>query len=520
VLISEADTQFNAPRWSPRGDAIAVERHRPGRLPEIVLVNTATRQVRVAASDPEVRYATPAWRPDAKAIVVAAAPAGQPFNLLELELGEAAAVLARPLTHTTGGATWPDVSPDGQALVFVGYTPDGSDLFTMPYPTEPFPAKRADPAGIRPDTPPAIAASPMAPADASPPYSSLDTLAPTSWTPVVDLDGEDIRVGAATGGYDVLGYHGYSAAATWRVAAGDALPALPRVDWSAAYVYDRWRPTFFVAASSDSAAGADVVVRSTEAEAGVQLPIRRVRVAHRALASFVRLVDRYDHRVTQEHVNRSALRLGGATSAARFYGLSVSPEHGITVGGTSEIARTLFGASGNATTTTVDARAYLPGFGRHHVVALRGGGGVSTGDQRVRRLFFLGGASPGPPVVDFGSDAFSLLRGFEDGAFAGSRVALVNADYRWPLARPERGFRTWPLFLHTVHAALIADAGQAWTRTLRMSDFKTAIGAELSAEVILGYSLRMTLTAGAAWGRDGAQRERGRAIYVRAGRAF
>ena len=41
---------------------------------------------------------------------------------------------ARQLTHTTGGATWPDVSPDGQTIVFVGYTADGYDLFTMPYP--------------------------------------------------------------------------------------------------------------------------------------------------------------------------------------------------------------------------------------------------------------------------------------------------------------------------------------------------------------------------------------------------
>jgi Tol biopolymer transport system component len=38
------------------------------------------------------------------------------------------------LTHTTGGATWPDVSPDGRTLAFVGYTTGGDDLFTMPYP--------------------------------------------------------------------------------------------------------------------------------------------------------------------------------------------------------------------------------------------------------------------------------------------------------------------------------------------------------------------------------------------------
>ena len=40
----------------------------------------------------------------------------------------------RRLTHLTGGATWPDVSPDGRVLAFVGYTAEGFELFSMPYP--------------------------------------------------------------------------------------------------------------------------------------------------------------------------------------------------------------------------------------------------------------------------------------------------------------------------------------------------------------------------------------------------
>jgi hypothetical protein len=41
VLLSEPDTQFNAPRWSPDGTSIAVERQRLGRMSEIVIVNAA-----------------------------------------------------------------------------------------------------------------------------------------------------------------------------------------------------------------------------------------------------------------------------------------------------------------------------------------------------------------------------------------------------------------------------------------------------------------------------------------------
>ena len=67
-------------------------------------------------------------------------------------------------------------------------------------------------------------------------------------------------------------------------------------------------------------------------------------------------------------------------------------------------------------------------------------------------------------TLDFGRRAISLLRGFAPDSFAGTRVAVVNLEYRVPLARVERGVGTWPIFLHTVHGALFADAGHAWTR--------------------------------------------------------
>jgi hypothetical protein len=179
------------------------------------------------------------------------------------------------------------------------------------------------------------------------------------------------------------------------------------------------------------------------------------------------------------------------------------------------------GSTGSASTVTADVRAYLPGLDRHHVVAVRAGGGIAHGDPGVRSLFRIGGSAPAGGVLNFDDDAFSLLRGFDNDAFVGSRAAVVNAEYRWPLSVVERGFRTWPLFLHTMHAAAFADLGHAWSDRFRAGDLKTALGGELSADLVIGYSLRVSVTAGAAWGRDGAMRSSDRArFYVRLGRAF
>jgi hypothetical protein len=329
----------------------------------------------------------------------------------------------------------------------------------------------------------------------------------------------------------VLAYHFYSAAATWRVDApphesGDA----PPLDWTLAYAYDRWIPTFFATAAWETefagvaVSGAPeplvIPVRSREFEAGVVVPFRRVRISHQALASLIRTDDIFQLIREEAPLNRTAARVGWATSSAKVFGFSISPERGVTVGATGESVLDALGSTASASTATGDVRAYIPGAGSHHVVAIRAAGGSSSGDRGARRIFLLGGASPAGGVIDFDGDAISLLRGFEANAFAGNRIALMNVEYRWPFARPERGVKTWPIFIHTAHAAAFADAGHAWSNDFRLADVKTSLGGELSADVVLGYSLRLTFTAGGAWGRNGQNGSNSATAYVRVGRAF
>ncbi len=203
------------------------------------------------------------------------------------------------------------------------------------------------------------------------------------------------------------------------------------------------------------------------------------------------------------------------------YGYSISPEDGVALGATTEIVRRELGSFADATTTTADARAYLPGLAPHHVVAVRVGGGASIGDPTVGRTFLLGGDFPGDGVTDLSSDAFALLRGFAPNTFAGSRIAIANVEYRWPIARPQRGHGTWPLFLHTLHAAVFADAGSAWTRAFDCGAIKTSAGAELSANLVAGFFAPFTVSVGAAWGHDGSGLVSDRVTaYFRVGKGF
>ena len=558
TLISDAETQFNAPRWSPDGRTIAVERHRLGAQAEIVTVDTETRAVRVIASDANTRWVTPAWRPDGRALIAAADLNDGPFNLHEIEIDRPAAP-PRQLTSTSGGATWPDVSPDGASIVYVGLTATGSDLFRISYPAI---AAAAPPTAATSDARSSVGERPGAVSDdfsragagdgvehrreapdeapfeqaatSDPrPYSPWPTLKPTWWSPIVSGDHTQLRVGAATAGSDVLGYHGFGASLSWLVSSRGGAPQVDRTtpDWRLFYVYDRWRPTIWATASRDTSffggpptdAGVPTIgtLRERQVQAGIIFPIRHLRLAQTMAASVVRAADEFtfpDRLITR---NRTAARAGWAIGSALTHGYSISPEGGVTLGITAEAVRRALGASADATALTGDARAYLPGLARHHVLAIRLAGAGSSGDRGLRRTFNLGGALPNLSTMDFGREAISLLRGFPADTFAGSHVALANLDYRWPLARPQRGAGTWPLFLQTIHAAVFADAGHAWTHAFRLQDVKTSAGGELSIDFVAAYFLPFTASVGAAWGHDGSHTVSDRTtVYVRIGRAF
>jgi len=508
TIAGDPDTQFNAPRWSPDGRRLVAQRQQRGGQPELVIVTVDRPDVRPIASGGGWRWVTPTWRPDGRAIVAAGAKGDDPFNLYEIDIESSR---TRQLTRSTGGATWPEVTPDGSSIVYVGYSVDGFDLYRIPYPSAgaPVDSMRAIQEALRPP------AEDQSVAAAAPLYRPWATLPPTSWFPVLYSRDDQTFVGASIAGADVLGYHGYFAQVAARVSdAGVALPTAaspPRLDWDVSYAYTRWRPVLFASASSktylDLFVETDARVRNVrheqEREAGVVVPIVHARLTQTALASFVRLTDDVTTVKGTTASSRLAVRSGWSVVSAHEFGNSISRERGTALGVTIEADRSTGGAD-HAATLTLDARAYVPAGPPHHVVAARFAIGGTTGAQRIVAPFTLGGPAASGSVLDFDAHALSLLRGFDDPTFAGSRVAVANVDYRFPLLRIERGHGTWPFFIHTIHAALFGDAGQTWSTHVTAHDLKTSFGAEISANLVIGYVGALTTTAGAARIHDGA----------------
>jgi hypothetical protein len=363
-------------------------------------------------------------------------------------------------------------------------------------------------------------------------YRPWPTLLPHGWLPLIDRRDGRWRLGAVVAGYDVLGRHIIAADATWAFNDGDVgggLAPRSRPDWSASYIYQRWQTAPFVSvrdrtslfnAVTTGGSVVPVAQREQQVDAGIYRAFRRIRWTQAATGMFHAERESTVAPALEQEIDRSGLRTSWTLFTARQYGYSISPEDGIGIGVTGEFFRPAFGSDGRADAFTVDGRAYVS-LPRQGVVALRLAGAASSGDPGMRRAFRLGGSDGNAALGVFGSDAISLLRGFEDDVVSGTRVMLMNAELRVPVVWPQRGVGTWPIFLRSVHATLFTDIGHAWTKSVRWADRKTGVGAELSADVTAGFGVPLTWTVGAAWGHDGAGvLPDGREIYVRLGRAF
>jgi outer membrane protein assembly factor BamA len=151
--------------------------------------------------------------------------------------------------------------------------------------------------------------------------------------------------------------------------------------------------------------------------------------------------------------------------------------------------------------------------------------GYGTDDPRPFQLGGSAGAAPALPLLGeaLAGSPFNRrvypLRGYPEGlaALAGRRMRLASLEWRFPIARTERGIMTPPLALHQWSGTLFADSGGAWQEGGAPSAYRSGAGLELNFDSALFYSLRFNLRLGYAHGFDAGGEDQ---VYLRIGVPF
>ncbi len=133
-------------------------------------------------------------------------------------------------------------------------------------------------------------------------------------------------------------------------------------------------------------------------------------------------------------------------------------------GGYQQLSTEVAGVFGGADFNkyAAEVRRYFP-LGKKNVLALRLLGGAITGDAPYLEQFLIGGRES--------------LRGYRDDRFAGSHMAILNTEYRFPLSENLLG-------------VVFVDVGDAWGGTLAATTDSTLDSiAHPSFEPHVGYGL-------------------------------
>ena len=519
--------QVYTPRYSPDGRYVAYSHWRAGGYRDIRVVDVATGQIWSITNDRALDM-HPVFSPDQKTLYFVSDRTGI-ANIYAYTFATGA---LKQVTNVRTGAYAPDIRDDGKAMVYMGYSTRGWDIFAMDLDPSRYLDAQAPPTDV-PDPFPVRTGVPMT----IEPYSPLHTVRPHSW--FLDI-APGVYSGTAftlsTDGSDVAGIHRFYASATID-------PGAPTPSAFLSYNYNRLPVNlgvraFYTVTPRDGYRINNEVLSFNEHAAGittgVSLPIwdefgRQTLGVSYSVARYtaelpnVQNLDPYaatTRRPREGSVN--VLHFGYSYSNVEGYLRSPGPARGVNL--TLDLDYGGQPTASNFTTFAVEATAtgYIPmpwpwKFMQHHVLALRAAGGASSGTYPGGNAYFVGGYDLAkhslPDTITTGvfNGAF-VLRGYAPRSFGGKEYILGNAEYRFPIIAPDRGFSTLPVYLRRIDGNLFMDVGGAFNdldarhiRLFKEHDFLTgdlfhaSIGAELWMGFLLGYGLSTQLRLG--WAR-------------------
>lgn len=484
-----------SPEVSPDGLRVVYSRWTPGGGRDLVLRELASGAEQALTHD-GAQDLDPRFTLDGRHVLFVS-DREDTFNVyaVDVERGE-----VRRVVDTLGLARHPIPTPDGRGILFLDTHLDGVDLYAAALDLDHAPVVGPAPAAPPRRLPSREAAGPVEA------YNPLPTLLPRSWMPLVATDPlGGTAVGVAVTGRDAAERFAMAAQATW----GFAIER-PRLSASLRLA-DFWLPLNLSAEwrtdASDAGRTTDGLPTIQQesvlrAQASATLPLlRRRQHAHSLALGYQREWHRVENPMSSLPDARAptyppsgdvaALTLDWGYQGTQFFRDSVSSEHGLSSWLHLRHASPWLGSRLELWDLMVDARAFheVPGLPGHALAALVSGG-VGLGEPFRRSSFSVGGFADRDltrDLLDGRASGGGFLRGYPRAALRGDAYMLGTLEYRLPLLELEHGIETLPLFVERVHAAAFSDLGAAFSGAPDATALRASLGAELRAELMLGY---------------------------------
>ena len=520
VAPLERTQQVYSPRWSPDGRKVVYSMHRAGGYRDIYVYDReAGEHARITAD--RALDITPAYSPDGRYILYSS-DRDEVFNVYAHEV---ASGRVRQVTNVLGAAFDAVVSHDGQRMAYVGASATGFSLWVMRFDPErflePIPAPVDWPAADDPE-PPLAADRGRRPTWRSRRYQALRTMYPRVLSPSsLDLGslGQGLELGLRTTIADVLGFHSLTGSFreffTYREPTGGVsyrfarlLPAFDlefRRDFATPATAARYSYDHFSADGAFAPYAAETYrERQTTLRAGMDVPVVQHAI-HSARAGLSYVYTGFRN-LDAERVDPNApASVPPASGALGRIDLELSYDnlrgvrhsYGEETGRSAAVRVTLVdrhlgGDYGDVQVSAAySERIRMPWRG-HQVLAIRIGAGASGGGLGRIGAFRVGGLRWQPDIIqgllrrDASREAGSL-RGFPAASLAGDYYAVLNTEYRIPLADAERGMNSLPLYLRRLTMIPFADLGSAWNGLLTREKLRWSAGASLVLSFRIGY---------------------------------
>jgi Tol biopolymer transport system component len=501
VVRSRAQEQVFTPRFSPDGKRLAYSAWMRGGYRDIWLLDLESGRRTRLTYDRAIDRG-PVFSPDGNTLYFSSDRSGI-ANLYAYRFDTGS---MSQITNVMSGAFQPDVSPDGKTLLYVGYTAKGFDLYALSLaeasPSPALPSFQREP----------LAALPEPVATASESYRPYATLYPRAYELSSDEVGTGRRVVLTTSGADAVGFHAFSLRFAQDVNENERAVDL-------AYTYQRPRfPVFLRGGIQRGKRGGLVVndqqltwdARSLQLAVGASFSFPRslrglslrteYGIGHvDALEPFAFGVDPNYPPPTIPRPGYDARISAAVTHAsAQSQPFDISRSWGHVISLWASLSEPYLGGYVRAISLGGRAEQYLRFDFRESVLALAYTAAWNTSVS-------LGGyPAQVAPVLDSligGKGApgdYARLRGFP--VRYGDQLHVAQAEYRLLLVRINRGIETLPVFARRVHAALFADAGDAFWGAFDVTRLGVGVGAELRLDWAAQYGNNYMLRAGLARG--------------------